>query len=90
MGMLHNRASFLRKTFLNAKGGKVNRMFPGREGTSYQMKLDCSYQLNSIACFGKALIYEQSQVLLQEGRRKEKGKHFHLPDTWKTFEKFQL
>ena len=65
-------------------------MFPGREGTSYQMKLDCSYQLNSIACFGKALIYEQSQVLLQEGRRKEKGKHFHLPDTWKTFEKIPI
>ena len=81
MGILHYRASFLRKTFLNAKGGKVNRMFPGREGTSYQMKLDCSYQLDSIACFGKALIYEQSQVLLQEGRRKEKGKHFHFPDT---------
>ena len=81
MGMLHNRASFLRRTFLNAKGGKVNRMFPGRERTSYQMKLDCSYQLNSIACFGKALIYEQSQVLLQEGRRKEKGKHFYFPDT---------
>ena len=78
--MLHNRASFLRRTFLNAKGGKVNRMFPGREGISSQMKLYCSYQLNSIACFGKDLIYEQLQVLLQEGRRKEKGKHFHFPD----------
>ena len=44
------------------------------------MKLYCSYQLNSVACFGKDLIYEQLQVLLQEGRRKEKGKHFHFPD----------